>query len=81
MSQNALQKKLFCVKQFETESVKQFADRVMKMGSGGFPTFNEEELEKLVMLPFLHGCRNSATALAVLDRAPQTIARAVSMMQ
>ena len=59
------------------ESMEEFAERVRCMAVGAFPSLGRAGVELYSVEFFLEGLGNKITSLAVLDKAPDSIGKAV----
>ena len=79
-SEKTLQKQLFAIRQVEEEPLQEFADRVMRFATGGYPQFPEAACNAVAMVPFFNGCRSQSIALKVMGLNPTTVDKAVDLM-
>ena len=73
----SLRSKLYQVAQEKGESIEEFAEWVRCMAVRAFPSLGRAGVELYSVEFFLKGLRNKRTSLAVLDKAPDSIGKAV----
>ena len=73
----SLRSKLYQVAQKKGESMEEFAERVRCMAVRAFPSLGSAGVELYSVEFFLKGLGNKRTSLAVLDKAPDSIGKAV----
>ena len=73
----SLRSKLYQVAQKKGESIEEFAERVRCMAVRAFPSLERAGVELYSVEFFLKGLGNKRTSLAVLDKAPDSIGKAV----
>ena len=73
----SLRSKLYQVAQKKGESMEEFVERVRCMAVRAFPSLGRAGVELYSVEFFLKGLGNKRTSLAVLDKAPDSIGKAV----
>ena len=70
-------RQLQSLKQEETETLDDFADRVLIKAAEGFPDVSDQVLQGLAVENFLRGCRDKAAAFTAAEQNPDTLNEAM----
>ena len=72
-----VRRQLQSLKQEETETLDDFADRVLIKAAEGFPEVSDQVLQGLAVENFLRGCRDKAAAFTAAEQNPDTLNEAM----
>lgn len=78
---SSYRKQLYVLKQEESESLDDFADRVYVLTMDGYPDVEDYIVQELAADSFLRGCRDRQAAAVAGDKEPKTINQAVSFVK
>lgn len=78
---SASRKELQSLRQEETETVEEFADKTYAMTLEAFPKAAGSLIQTLAVDTFLRGCRERQAALMTMERRPKTISKAIKYLK
>ena len=78
---STVRKGLHGIKQLETESIKEFADRVYENVTDGYPDAGDEMVQSIAVDHFLTGCKDRQAAMIANMLPPRTISQAMKKVK
>ena len=78
---STVRKGLHGIKQLETESIEEFADRVYENVTDGYPDAGDEMVQSIAVDHFLTGCKDRQAAMIANMLPPRTISQAMKKVK
>jgi hypothetical protein len=78
---SAIRRRLAMVKQEETETIEDFADRVLELAMEGFSGMKDTTVQSLALDYFFRGCRERGAAVVALEKECKTVYEAAQAVR